>query len=156
MAILHLVYCEQEVVMTQLSHTVAQTLLQAGAVVLRPDAPFTFASGMRSPIYCDNRVLLGNLQARRVVVQAFAQHIGQAEVLAGPATGAIPWVAWVSELCGLPMAYVRSEAKAHGRGQQIEGADLAGRRLLLLEDTVSTGASVLKAAEAVRSASARL
>lgn len=138
------------------SAEVARTLLGAHAVLLRPDSPFTFASGLRSPVYCDNRLLLGDVAARRVVAQAFAERVAGAEVLAGPATGGIPWAAWASEICGLPMAYVRSEAKAHGRGQQIEGATLEGRRVLLLEDTVSTGGSVLNAADAVRAAGAEL
>ncbi|KAB8141942.1 orotate phosphoribosyltransferase [Chloroflexia bacterium SDU3-3] len=138
------------------SAEVARTLLGAHAVLLRPDSPFTFASGLRSPVYCDNRLLLGDVAARRVVAQAFAERVTGAEVLAGPATGGIPWAAWASEICGLPMAYVRSEPKAHGRGQQIEGAPLEGRRVLLLEDTVSTGGSVLNAADAVRAAGAEL
>lgn len=138
------------------SHEVARTLLRAGAVMLRPDQPFTFASGLRSPVYCDNRTLLGDVTARRVVARAFAQHVGNAEVLAGPATGGIPWAAWAADACSLPMAYVRGEAKGHGRGQQIEGSAVAGRRVLLLEDTVSTGGSVLSAAEALRAAGAEL
>lgn len=142
--------------MTLSSLEVARTLLRAGAVLLRPDEPFTFASGLRSPVYCDNRLLLGDVAARRVVAQAFAEQSGGADVLAGPATGGIPWAAWASELRNLPMAYVRSEAKAHGRGQQIEGAAVGGRRVLLLEDTVSTGGSVLNAATALREAGADL
>ena len=142
--------------MTIAAHEVAHTLLRAGAVMLRPDQPFTFASGLRSPVYCDNRLLLGDVAARRVVAQAFAEHTGEAEVLAGPATGGIPWAAWAAEASSLPMAYVRGEAKSHGRGQQIEGAAVADRRVLLLEDTVSTGGSVLNAAEALRVAGAML
>lgn len=142
--------------MTISSREVASALLRAGAVMLRPDEPFTFASGLRSPVYCDNRLLLGNVAARRVVIQAFAERSAQAEVLAGPATGGIPWAAWAAEARALPMAYVRSEAKAHGRGQQIEGAPVSGKRVLLLEDTVSTGGSVLNAATAVRDAGANL
>lgn len=142
--------------MTISSQQVARALLEAGAVLLRPEEPFTFASGLRSPVYCDNRLLLGNVAARRVVAQAFAEHAGDAAVLAGPATGGIPWAAWVAEMRGLPMAYVRSEAKAHGRGQQIEGATVENKCVLLLEDTVSTGGSVLNAAAALREAGAQL
>lgn len=138
------------------SHEVVRALLGAGAVMLRPDQPFTFASGLRSPVYCDNRLLLGNVAARRVVARAFAEHCGAAQVLAGPATGGIPWAAWAADALDLPMAYVRAEAKAHGRGQQIEGAPVDGRQVLLLEDTVSTGGSVLGAATAVRAAGAEL
>lgn len=142
--------------MTNSSFDVARALLSAGAVLLRPEQPFTFASGMRSPVYCDNRLLLGNVAARRVVAAAFADRAGDSQVLAGPATGGIPWAAWVAELRGLPMAYVRSQAKTHGRGQQIEGAVVEGKRALLLEDTVSTGGSALNAALALRDAGAQL
>lgn len=138
------------------SQQVAQALLDAGAVLLRPDEPFTFASGMRSPVYCDNRLLLGDVQARRLVTAAFAEQVGGGDVLAGPATGGIPWAAWAAEALGLPMAYVRGEAKGHGRGRQIEGAAVEGRTVMLLEDTISTGGSVLQAAAALRDAGAQL
>lgn len=138
------------------SHDVARALLGAGAVLLRPDDPFTFASGLRSPVYCDNRLLLGNVPARRVVIAAFVERCGGADALAGPATGGIPWAAWVAESLGLPMAYVRGQAKGHGRGQQIEGASVSGQHVMLLEDTISTGGSVLAAAEALRESGARL
>jgi orotate phosphoribosyltransferase len=133
---------------------IAQALLHAGAVLLQPEQPFTFASGITSPVYCDNRLLLGDLGARRLVAQAFAERCAGAEVLAGPATGGIAWSAWASELLNLPMAYVRSSAKGHGRGQQIEGAAVTGRRVALLEDTISTGESALNAAQALREAGA--
>lgn len=138
------------------AHEIAATLLRAGAVHLRPDEPFTFASGLRSPVYCDNRILLGDVTARRAVTAAFAAHCDGAEVLAGPATGGIPWVAWAAETRGLPMAYVRGAAKGHGRGRLIEGASVKGRRVVLLEDTVSTGESVLAAAAALRAEGAEL
>ncbi len=140
----------------QQAREVAAHLLRAGAVMLRPDAPFTFASGLKSPIYCDNRVLLGDVAARRAVVAAFADGCAGAEIVSGPATGGIAWAAWVSETCSLPMGYVRSSAKAHGRGQQIEGAAVADRAVMLLEDTVSTGESALQAAEALQAAGAQL
>ena len=142
--------------MTNPSQTIAATLLRAGAVLLRPDEPFTFASGLRSPVYCDNRLLLGDVAARREVTAAFAARCGGAEVLAGPATGGIPWAAWAAEALGLPMAYVRSAAKGHGRGRQIEGAAVSGRRVVLLEDTISTGESALNAATALRESGAEL
>ncbi|MEM8535726.1 MAG: orotate phosphoribosyltransferase [Chloroflexota bacterium] len=137
-------------------HTVAQTLLDADAVLLRPDDPFTFASGLLSPVYCDNRLLLGNVAARRTITTAFVPHSDDAEVLAGTATSGIPWAAWVAEQLALPMAYVRGSAKGHGRGQQIEGAAVAGRRVVLLEDTISTGESALVAAEALRNSGAEV
>jgi orotate phosphoribosyltransferase len=135
---------------------IAATLLRAGAVHLRPDVPFTFASGLRSPIYCDNRVLIGDVAARRVVIPAFAAACAGAEVIAGTATAGIPWAAWAAEALGLPMAYVRGAAKGHGRGRQIEGASVAARRVVLLEDTISTGESALAAAAALRAEGARL
>ena len=135
---------------------IARALLVAGAVQFRPDQPFTFASGIRSPVYCDNRLLLGDIAVRRLVSNAFAEFCRDADVVAGPATGGIPWAAWTAELTGVPMAYVRSSAKAHGRGQQIEGAAVQGRRVVILEDTISTGESALNAATALRAAGAEL
>jgi orotate phosphoribosyltransferase len=132
------------------AHEIAGVLLHAGAVFLRPEEPFTFGSGLRSPIYCDNRLLIGNVAARRAVMAAYEAHCAGAEVVAGLATGGIPWSAWVAEALSLPMAYVRASAKGHGRGQQIEGARVNGRRVVLIEDTISTGGSVLEAADALR------
>ena len=128
---------------------VARTLLAAKAVLLRPHEPFTFASGIKSPMYCDNRLLIANVVARAVVSDAFAAIADSATVIAGTATAGIPWAAWVAERTGLPMAYVRSGAKAHGRGRQVEGAEIAGQQVLLLEDTVSTGESAVTAIEAL-------
>ncbi len=142
--------------MLPIAHEIAATLLRSGAVHLRPDEPFTFASGLRSPVYCDNRILLGDVAARRAVTTAFTAHCDGAEVLAGPATGGIPWAAWAAETLGLPMAYVRGAAKGHGRGRLIEGASVNGQRVVLLEDTVSTGESVLAAAAALRAEGAEL
>lgn len=132
------------------SREIAGALINAGAVLLRPEEPFTFASGLRSPVYCDNRLLLGNVAARRVVTAGFVERCGGVDVLAGPATGGIPWAAWAADALDLPMAYVRGAAKGHGRGQQIEGAAVAGRRVVVLEDTVSTGESALNAIEALQ------
>jgi orotate phosphoribosyltransferase len=131
--------------------TVALALLQAQAVLLRPHEPFTFASGIKSPIYCDNRLLLGNVAARTVISDAFAAMVGDADIVAGTATAGIPWAAWVAERANTPMAYVRSGAKTHGRGRQIEGASVEGKRVLLMEDTVSTGESAVTAIEALYS-----
>ncbi|MFO7167846.1 MAG: orotate phosphoribosyltransferase [Chloroflexota bacterium] len=132
------------------AETIARVLLRAGAVLLRPEDPFTFASGLRSPIYCDNRLLIGDVEARRAVITAFSEVCADAEVIAGTATAGIPWAAWSAEALGRPMAYVRGSAKGHGRARQIEGAAVAGRRVALLEDTISTGESVLAAAKALR------
>lgn len=137
-------------------HEIAQVLLRAGAVLLRPSEPFVFASGLKSPVYCDNRLLLGDVAARRVIGAAFLDHCAGAQVLAGPATGGIPWAAWAAEALALPMAYVRGTAKGHGRARQIEGAAVAARRVVLLEDTISTGESALQAAAALCEAGADL
>src|SRR4051812_26307256 len=118
--------------MISTAHEIAATLLRAGAIHLRPDEPFTFASGLRSPIYCDNRLLIGDVAARRAVMRAFAAHCEGAEIIAGTATAGIPWAAWAAETLALPMAYVRGAAKGHGRGKQIEGASVAGRQVVLL------------------------
>ena len=142
--------------MSHSSRDIAALLLQAGAVLLRPDEPFTFASGLRSPIYCDNRLMLGEVAARRTITAAFAVQCDDAEIIAGTATAGIPWAAWAAEETILPLAYVRSSAKGHGRGRQIEGANVAGRRVVLLEDTISTGESALQAATALREAGANL
>lgn len=131
------------------SANVARALLSAQAVLLRPAEPFTFASGIKSPIYCDNRLLIGNVAVRQIVSDAFASIVGDAQVVAGTATAGIPWAAWVAERTQRPMAYVRSGAKAHGRGRQVEGASIAGQSVLLLEDTVSTGESAVTAIEAL-------
>lgn len=141
--------------MTNNHTTVAQALLQAKAVLLRPHEPFTFASGIKSPIYCDNRLLIGNVAARQLVSDAFATLVGAAGVVAGTATAGIPWAAWVAERANRPMAYVRSGAKTHGRGRQVEGADISGADVLLLEDTVSTGESAVTAIDALYTEGAR-
>src|SRR5437870_3082501 len=101
--------------MPTISHEIAATLLRAGAIHLRPDEPFTFASGLRSPIYCDNRLLIGDVLARRQVVAGFVAACAGADVVAGTATAGIPWAAWAADSLSLPMAYVRGAAKDHGR-----------------------------------------
>ena len=128
---------------------VALALLQAHAVLLRPHEPFTFASGIKSPIYCDNRLLIGDVATRQIISDAFAALVSDCDVVAGTATAGIPWAAWVAERAERPMAYVRSGAKTHGRGRQVEGADIKGKRVMLLEDTVSTGESAVTAIEAL-------
>ena len=133
---------------------VARVLLEAGAVVLRPQQPFQFASGLWSPIYCDNRLLLGQVAARSLVVEALAaliqKEIVAVEVIAGTATAGIPWAAWVAAELQLPMIYVRSGAKAYGRSQQVEGGLHNRQKVVLIEDLVSTGGSALQAVEALR------
>ncbi|HYF62582.1 MAG TPA: orotate phosphoribosyltransferase [Herpetosiphonaceae bacterium] len=133
---------------------IAQILLEAGAVALSPARPFRFASGILSPVYCDNRLLLGQVSARKAIAAALAERVEEeivsAEVIAGTATAGIPWAAWVAGHASLPMVYVRSGAKKHGRGQQVEGGLQAGQRVVLIEDLVSTGGSALDAVAALR------
>jgi orotate phosphoribosyltransferase len=133
---------------------IAGSLLEIGAVHLRPDQPFTWTSGIKSPIYCDNRITMSYPSVRRQIAQAFAELIREkypdAQVVAGTATAGIPHAAWVAELLDLPMIYVRDKAKGHGRQNQIEGALAAGQKVVVIEDLISTGGSSLKAAQAVQ------
>lgn len=140
------------------AETVARDLLRIGAVALRPDEPFTWASGRLSPVYTDNRLALGYPDVRRRLTDAFAAHVealpGAPDVIAGTATAGIPHAAWLADRLDLPMAYVRSAPKGHGRGNQIEGRVEAGQSVVLIEDLVSTGGSVADAAAALRAVGA--
>lgn len=135
---------------------VAEALLEIGAVALRPDEPFTWTSGIRSPIYCDNRLTMSYPNIREMIADAFASRIRQihpeAEVIAGTATAGIPHAAWVAQKLGLPMIYVRDKAKGHGKQNQIEGLLKAGQKVVVIEDLISTGGSSIKAAQAVKEA----
>ena len=135
---------------------IADFLLQIKAVKLQPADPFTWASGMKSPIYCDNRKTLSYPQIRTAIRQTFAEQIrdefDNIEVIAGVATGGIAIGALVAEEMGLPFIYVRSSAKEHGLGNQIEGEYQEGQRVIVIEDLISTGGSSLKAVEALREA----
>ncbi|MED1802571.1 orotate phosphoribosyltransferase [Brevibacillus porteri] len=139
--------------MTTAKH-IAANLLEIGAVHLRPEKPFTWTSGIKSPIYCDNRITMSYPDVRRAIARAFADLIKEqypdAQVVAGTATAGIPHAAWVAELLDLPMIYVRDKAKGHGRQNQIEGALAAGQKVVVIEDLISTGGSSLKAAQAVQ------
>lgn len=130
----------------------ASALLDAGAVRLSPEAPFTWASGMKAPIYCDNRQLLGHPEARAAIADALAARAAEARptLIAGTSTAGIPWAAFVADRLGLPMAYVRPEPKAHGMGRQVEGPSAEGHRVVLLEDLLSTGGSSLKCVQGLR------
>ena len=132
--------------------SVARALLEAGAVRLSPSAPFTWASGMKAPIYCDNRQLLGLPDHRTQVKLALAALGAELKptLVAGTSTAGIPWAAMVADELGLPMAYVRPEPKKHGMGRQVEGPNADGHRVVLLEDLISTGGSSLKCVEALR------
>ncbi|MCK9905574.1 orotate phosphoribosyltransferase [Frankia sp. Cpl3] len=137
-----------------MSHEIASHLLKIGAVHLRPQEPFTWTSGIKSPIYCDNRITMSYPAVRRRIAEAFAaairEQFAEAEVIAGTATAGIPHAAWVAELMNLPMIYVRDKAKGHGRQNQIEGQLKQGQKVVVIEDLISTGGSSLKAAEAVK------
>ncbi|MGG5253010.1 orotate phosphoribosyltransferase [Neobacillus sp. SM06] len=136
--------------------TIAEKLLEINAVALRPNEPFTWTSGLRSPIYCDNRLTLSYPAVRRLIAAGLkdliVEHFPQVEVVAGTATAGIPHAAWVSDLLDLPMVYVRSKAKGHGKGNQIEGKIDSGQKVVVVEDLISTGGSVITAVEALREA----
>ncbi|MDX2360938.1 MAG: orotate phosphoribosyltransferase [Crocinitomicaceae bacterium] len=135
---------------------VAEFLLQVKAIKLKPNDPFTWASGIKSPIYCDNRVTLSYPQVRTFIRQAYAEsvveHYGKPDVIAGVATGGIAQGALVAQELGVPFIYVRSTPKEHGMGNQIEGHFEAGQKVVVIEDLISTGGSSLKAVDALRQA----
>ncbi len=131
-------------------------LININAVQINPQNPFTFASGISSPIYCDNRLLISYPTQRRLIIDRFIDIIDnkqlQFDIIGGTATAGIPHAAWLAERLDLPMIYVRSSNKAHGKQNQIEGATKAGQRVLLIEDLISTGSSLINAAQAIRAA----
>ena len=139
---------------------VAEFLLHIEAIKLSPENPFTWASGLRSPIYCDNRKTLSYPQVRTFIRDAFIETIREnfadAEVIAGVATGGIAIGALIAEAMNLPFIYVRSEAKKHGLGNQIEGVLTANQRVVVIEDLISTGSSSLTAVDALREAKANV
>ena len=139
-----------------MKHDIAAKLLQIGAVALQPNEPFTWSSGLKSPIYCDNRLTLAYPDVRRTIADGLAElirtHFPKADLIAGTATAGIPHAAWVSERLELPMCYVRSQAKAHGKGKQIEGQAEPGQRVVVIEDLISTGGSSLAAVRALKEA----
>jgi orotate phosphoribosyltransferase len=133
---------------------IAAHLLEIGAVSLEPNEPFTWSSGLKSPIYCDNRLTLAYPNVRSAIADGLAAlirtHFSDAEAIAGTATAGIPHAAWVSERLNLPMCYVRSQAKGHGKGKQIEGKVAKGQKVVVVEDLISTGGSSLNAVRALR------
>ncbi len=146
--------------MSESEKKVAESLLKIKAIKLQPSEPFTWASGWKSPIYCDNRKTLSFPEIRTLVRDEFVKTVKakypQAEVIAGVATGAIAQGALVAQELGLPFIYVRSSPKDHGLGNLIEGDLKAGQKVVVIEDLISTGGSSLKAAEAVRAAGAEV
>ena len=138
--------------------TIAEDLLKIKAVFLRPSEPFTWASGIKSPIYCDNRLTLSDTQVRDDVENGLAtlirEHYPQAEVLMGTSTAGIAHAAITATILNLPMGYVRSGAKDHGRGNQIEGKLLPGQKVVVVEDLISTGGSCIEVVNVLREAGA--
>jgi len=131
---------------------IASALLRIEAVTLSPNDPYTWASGLRSPIYCDNRLTLSYPEVRSLIADALAEKVKRlaVDVIAGTATAGIPHAAFVAERLGLPMVYVRSGNKKHGKGNQIEGVIQSGQRVVVIEDLLSTGMSAIEAAEALQ------
>lgn len=145
-------------IVNQIQQNVASYLLQIKAIKLSPSNPFTWASGLKSPIYCDNRATLSFPEVRNYIRDSFVtlinQQYPQVEVIAGVATGAIAHGVLVAEAMNLPFVYVRSDAKKHGMCNQVEGNLQPGQKVVVIEDLVSTGGSSLLAVEALRNAGA--
>ena len=143
-----------------IERTIAHDLLSIGAVFLRPDQPFTWASGIHSPIYCDNRLTLTAPAVRTHVEEGLAElvrtYYPDAQVLMGTSTAGIAHAAIVGHLMGLPMGYVRSGNKDHGRGNRIEGKLKPGQKVVVVEDLISTGGSCIEVVEALREAGAEV
>lgn len=139
---------------------IAKELLSINAVFLRPDDPFTWASGIKSPIYCDNRLILSAPQSRTVVEQAIADTVKReypgAQMLMGTSTAGIAHAAIAASILGLPMGYVRGDAKAHGRNNKIEGKCEPGTKVVVIEDLISTGGSVIDVVESLREVGAEV
>ncbi|MFA4814979.1 MAG: orotate phosphoribosyltransferase [Candidatus Gracilibacteria bacterium] len=139
--------------MENYSLSIAEDLLATGAFKISLKPLFVWTSGIQSPVYCDLRALISDVNARRLIVEAFQQMypgIKDADVIAGTATAGIPWAAWLAEALGKPMVYIRSAAKEHGTKKRIEGDLKPGQKVVLVEDHISTGGSSLSAVEALR------
>ena len=139
---------------------VAKNLLKIKAVFLSPNDPFTWASGIKSPIYCDNRLTLSYVDTRKVVEEGLAEIIRTyyptCEVVMGTSTAGIAHAAYVSDILGLPMGYVRGGAKDHGRGNQIEGVVPVGKDVVVIEDLISTAGSSIEVVDVLREAGANV
>lgn len=136
---------------------VAKALLKTEAVKVNVKELFTFVSGIKSPIYCDNRKVIGFPKEREEIVESFLELLSteKVDVIAGTATAGIPWASFIAQRLNIPMAYIRGEKKAYGAGRQIEGADLNGKDVIIIEDLISTGGSSIKAVIAAREAGAK-
>ena len=146
--------------MEKLDVKVAKNLLKIKAVFLRPNEPFTWASGIKSPIYCDNRLTLSYVDVRKVVEEGLAEIIRTyyptCEVVMGTSTAGIAHAAYVSDILGLPMGYVRGGAKDHGRGNQIEGVVPVGKDVVVIEDLISTAGSSIEVVNILRESGANV
>jgi len=135
------------------SRAIAELLLDIGAVTVSPRQPFTWASGLKAPLYCDNRLLISDVAARQAVVEGFLAMIRDAgwqpDLIAGTATAGIPHAAWLAHALSLPMVYIRGAQKKHGKQNRIEGRVAAGSSAVVIEDLISTGGSVISAAKAL-------
>lgn len=143
-----------------MSKNIAQSLLNIGAVSLSPNDLFTWSSGIKSPIYCDNRVTLGHPEVRTEIRNGLSDLIktqfSTVDIVSGTATAGIPHAAYVSEVLNLPMNYVRSKSKSHGKQNQIEGALSEGKKVVVIEDLISTGGSSITAVNALKEAGAEV
>ncbi|RKD75426.1 MULTISPECIES: orotate phosphoribosyltransferase [Sinobaca] len=141
-----------------MEHEIAKELLKIQAVSLSPAAPYTWSSGMKSPIYCDNRLTLSYPSLRTAIAEGLAEkitaHFPEADVLAGTATAGIAHAALTADKMQLPMVYVRSSSKSHGKGNQIEGQIKEGQKVVIVEDLISTGKSIIEVQRALESAGA--
>ena len=137
---------------------IAKVLLEKKAVTLDADEPYTYVSGIRSPIYCDNRVLTFYPDARKKVTEEFVRIIRDIdpEVIAGTASSAISWAAWIADVLGKPMVYIRKKEKEYGQALLIEGGDISGRKVVVVEDLVSTGGSSWNAVKSCKEAGAEV
>ena len=139
---------------------IAKDLLSIKAVELSPSKPFTWASGIKSPIYCDNRLTISYPEIRKHIAEGIAEQIKEnypeVQVIVGTATAGIPHAAWVAELLNLPMIYVRSKPKDHGQGKQIEGILHPNDKVVVIDDLMSTGGSVLKVVDVVQRSGANV
>ncbi|MCT2538029.1 orotate phosphoribosyltransferase [Aquibacillus koreensis] len=143
-----------------LSKEIAKSLYEIKAIQIKPDRSFTWTSGIKSPIYCDNRLTMSFPDVRDKIADGFIELINnldeKPDVIAGCATAGIPHAAWVAQKLDLPMVYVRSKPKAHGKGNQIEGTLLEGQKVVVIEDLISTGGSSINSALALREAGAEV
>lgn len=131
---------------------ISEALLETNAVQLNVKNPFTFVSGIKSPIYCDNRYIIGFPKYRKIIINAFIDILKNKDfdIIAGTATAGIPWASFIANELDKPLCYIRAEKKEHGKGKQIEGAECKGKKLILIEDLISTGLSSIKAFEAAK------